>query len=926
LADFNEAFERFCEAERLRSEITLTRPSAFEVDDPAPHKAWLAAYGHQFLTLKDSQRLLLARWLPLFRPATQSETTGQKLIGHLRKLTGAIGACSTHRYDKLLSRVLSALPESELKKWTKMAEDITADVSWLARLNPMRIRRRRSVQAFLRKHGSGITRDRTFTLVYAGRLEQQWRPLRAALAKVHQDLHLPSVALDAGPTLKHDADATLGVVKEVSDLASHLASAPWVDTMDKAAVLGTREAMLKLFSTFDAAFARFEARQASLSALDNLTSWVGPEWIQQCRSAISNNEQNHSRIQPIRQALPSLTAYQQFRGRAQRLSPQALAAFALLRTKETLLDALPNASLEGEVRRILNREARLGWKRAVEEAEPDLHLEHSDIESKVASLAALDREMRNLNQAMLKDDFEIDGIRRASEWEDITRLTGQRARRLREFIELGAGLGLMKLRPVWLMNPDVASRVLPLKSALFDSVIYDEASQMPVEHALPTLFRGRISVVSGDEKQMPPTAFFASRVESDEAEVFDGETLDEDASEEEREVFEETWNRREIKDCPDLLQLARTNLPTAVLQIHYRSAYRELIGFSNACFYGDHLSVPVRHPESTIRSVRPVEVIRTDSLYQDQTNRGEAVRVVEVLAEMWRRPYQDRLSVGVVTFNRKQADLIEELLEERAESDSAFREAYRQERERYEAGEDMAVFVKNVENVQGDERDVIVFSSTFGRNSQGTFRRMFGVLGQKGGERRLNVAVTRARQKIIMVTSMPIGDISDLLNTHQPPATPRDFLQAYMEYARAMSSGEFDTARALLRRITVARDGPRAAGRIRTEDGFSASVAEYVRSLGWEVSPSAEEDAFGLDFAIENPTTGLYAIGIECDAPRHHLLERARAREVWRPSVLRRAVPVIHRVSSHAWYHSPQLERERLRAAIQTALKVEEAA
>ena len=285
-----------------------------------------------------------------------------------------------------------------------------------------------------------------------------------------------------------------------------------------------------------------------------------------------------------------------------------------------------------------------------------------------------------------------------------------------------------------------------------------------------------------------------------------------------------------------------------------------------------------------------------------------------------------RPSVGVVTFNRKQADLVQDALEQRAEEDAEFREAYRQERERVEDGEDMGVFVKNVENVQGDERDVIVFSSTFGRNSQGTFRRSFGVLGQKGGERRLNVAVTRARQKIVLVTSMPIAEISDVLSTHRPPSTPRDFLQGYLEYARCVSSAEFDSARSLLRRMTVRRDGRTVARSQAAEDGFSQSVAAYIESLGWALVKSSDDDAFGLDFAIEDPKTGLFAIGIECDAPRHELLASARAREVWRPSVLRRAVPKIHRVSSHAWYHFPEEERQRLSDAIDSQLKREEAA
>ena len=920
LADFGEAFATFCECERIRSEVLLSRPAEFEVDDPAPHRTWLAAHGHQFLSLNDPQRVLLQRWLPLFRSTNSDEPAARKIFGHLVKLVQALRAAPAAAFDKKLSPVLASLSTKELDDLASRTIEALAPATWWQRLSIGRHLRRRSVAAFLVRNGDLGTTQRFADLLRATRLEQTWKPLRTALAKINGQLRLPEVAADAGPTLSRDATAGAEAFKEIGQLANGLASALWVDKVDGAATAGTKEAFLKLFATFDSAFARFEVRQASNVALNALASWANPEWVQRCAKAIAANEPNEPRIRPISQALPTLPAYQYFRGRARRLSSEALAVFVLLRAKEERLTSVPLSGLEGEVRRVINREARLGWKRAMEQSDPDLQLERAEIESKVVSLAALDVEMRELNRQLLKDDFDVAGIRRMSEWEDITRLTGQRARRLREFIEVGTELGLMKLRPIWLMNPDVASRVLPLKSGLFDTVIYDEASQMPVEHALPTLFRGRISVVSGDEKQMPPTAFFASKIESDEAEVFDGEEPSEDATDEERDAFDETWNRREIKDCPDLLQLARANLPNASLQIHYRSAYRELIGYSNACFYGNDLSIPVRHPEATIKSVKPIEVIRVDSVYMEQTNPGEAARVVEVLADLWDRPYTERLSVGVVTFNRKQADLIEELLEERAETDEAFREAYRQERERTDGEEDMGVFVKNVENVQGDERDVVVFSSTFGRNSQGTFRRAFGVLGQKGGERRLNVAITRARQKIIMVTSMPVGEISDVLTTHRPPATPRDFLQGYMEYARLMSAGQFDTSASLLHRMAVSRDGRRSATRAKLSDGFGKSVAGYVESLGWRLASSSEDDAFGLDFAIEDPSTGLFAIGIECDAPRHVLLSSARAREVWRPGVLRRAVPTIHRVSSHAWYHEPDLERQKLSQAIESAL------
>jgi hypothetical protein len=443
---------------------------------------------------------------------------------------------------------------------------------------------------------------------------------------------------------------------------------------------------------------------------------------------------------------------------------------------------------------------------------------------------------------------------------------------------------------------------------------------MPVEYSLPALFRSKIVVVSGDEKQMPPTSFFASKVENDEAAIFDGEEPEDAASEEERDVFTENWNRREIKDCPDLLQLARSVLRSRTLQVHYRSEYRELISFSNASFYGNRLSVPVRHPDDIIRKIRPIEIIRSDGVYKNQTNPKEAADVVDYLSNLWEGASPP--SAGVVTFNRKQADTIEDALEERAEDNASFRDALMRERERAEGGEDMGFFVKNVENVQGDERDVIIFSTTFGRNEHGVFRKSFGALGHAGGERRLNVAVTRARKKVVMITSMPISEISDLLTTRRGPRVPRDYLQGYLEYARTVSEGAGDSGRTLLDRMVTDKGAEHDLGN-HEDDGFTKSVEDFIEAQGWTPAKARDGGAFSLDFAITDPRTGLYAIGVECDAPRHRLLEKARAREVWRPNVLSKAVPHIHRVSSYAWTHSGDVERQRLKEAVENALRSE---
>ncbi len=221
--------------------------------------------------------------------------------------------------------------------------------------------------------------------------------------------------------------------------------------------------------------------------------------------------------------------------------------------------------------------------------------------------------------------------------------------------------------------------------------------------------------------------------------------------------------------------------------------------------------------------------------------------------------------------------------------------------------------------MQGDERDVIIFSTTFGRNEHGSFRRNFGVLGQHGGRRRLNVAITRAKRKVIVATSIPIGDVSDMMSTHRPPMTERDYLQGYLEFGRAITAQDLDTARSLCRRMVT--EGKRTEERNHDlGDGFKCSVERFIREIGYDPVSGERGDAFNVDLAIVDPNTGLYGIGIECDAPRHQILARARARELWRPQILSGTVRSLHRISCAEWYERRTYEQERLRAAIASAL------
>jgi hypothetical protein len=716
--------------------------------------------------------------------------------------------------------------------------------------------------------------------------------------------------------------SALVVLGDAANITQAIDDSPLGNAFVAAIANGSANALHDLMADVQRLEERGKAYRHSRSCLTTLQSWMQPEWTALVQRSLSANGDVRPGLQLLLEASQRLRPYQLFRARASQVPAEALQVFEHLAKHRGTLRILASQAPEGDVghvvRKVLRREALLGWKSRLEAAEPSLLSDGQEMAAQVKQLAKLDAALQDLNKTRLANDVPLHEISAAGEWADITRLTGPRAVRLREFFRRGQLLGLLPLRPVWLTTPDVASQLLPLDKSLFDLVIFDEASQMPVEYALPSLFRAKTSVVSGDDKQMPPSSFFASRIESDETEVFDGDMPDEHTTDQERDAFEQAWNRREIKDCPDLLNLGDAVLRRSTLQVHYRSAYRELIGYSNAAFYKNELGVPVRHPDEAVRAAKPIEYLDVNGVYANKTNPDEARKVVEVLADLWLTGSAVPPSVGVVTFNLNQAELIDQFLEERAEADAQFRTAYIREQDRVDNGEDMSVFIKNVENVQGDERDLIIFSTTFGRTIKGSFSRNFGVLGQKGGERRLNVAVTRARQKVIVVSSIPVDEVSDMLRTRGKPETPRDYLQAYLHYARLVSEGHLEESRRLASRLVTAGSVAESSGG--TLDGFLDSVATFIRSLGYEPVNTANDPILGVDFSIRDPVTGLFGVGIECDPPRHRLTQRARAREIWRPRVLQRAYRVVHRISPYAWYHDRDRERERLRKVLAGAL------
>lgn len=927
-----EALTDFQDAERRRDEVLRVTPPAFEVEDPEPYDAWLANHATRFEAADDATYEVAGRWTGHFAPANTAlpvsaprraagdEPAGPRLIVQLNWVLVSLAAVESSESDARLLAKLVAKPASLLTARLQDVTRATAPVTFLQSMSPARWAARRRAKGLLKELGEEPTESRLVALQSALALETVIRPDRHSVQSVQRTLAVTERRPLVTPAeIEHEAREVLARLRPIAELVGAAVAFPEPERMLAVLRSGRRDSWVAFRAELSGAFERCTARVASLAALDATAPWLGDNWLAEHRAVITGGKAARGGIDAILGALPTVAAFQTFRARAKSVGDDALRVFRALAPRRSVLEGLPPARQASAVRDVLRRELYLGWKDRIESERPALLLEREELAQKVARLAEVDTALRERTRSLLASDIDPATLGSAAEWEDITRLQGRRALRLRELLPRGAELGLFRLRPVWLMNPDTASRLLPLRAGLFDVVVFDEASQMLVEHATPTLFRARRAVISGDDKQMPPTSFFRGRSDGDDDEEFDVSDVDDEATSTERALAEETWNRHEIKDCPDLLALAGGALPRTTLQIHYRSKYRELIEYSNAAFYAARLSVPARHPDAEVVRVRPLEVIRVDGVYEAQTNPAEADRVVAWLAEHWTEPAADCPSIGVVTFNRKQADLIEERLEARAARDPAFLAAYAREQNRRQNGEDMGFFVKNVENVQGDERDVIVFSTTFGRDRAGAFKRVFGVLGQAGGERRLNVAVTRAREKVVLVTSMPIGDISDMLATRRRPDRPRDFLQAYLDYATKVSAGELELAR-----IATERLGTREAGRTRTaeHDAFVEAVEGFVSGLGYEVGREHDGDTFGINLAVVDRRTGQYGLAIECDSPwdQQGHLRTARARELWRPSVIRRAIPATYRVWSQAWLRATEEEQQRLRVALEEAL------
>ncbi len=437
---------------------------------------------------------------------------------------------------------------------------------------------------------------------------------------------------------------------------------------------------------------------------------------------------------------------------------------------------------------------------------------------------------------------------------------------------------LFKSVKIWLLTPEVVSEIIPLEKGIFDLVVFDEASQMYVEKGIPSILRAKKVVVAGDNKQLRPSNLGTGRV------GFDEDDLPEDA--EVSAALEEE----------SLLDLARFKYQPVMLNFHYRSKYEELIAFSNYAFYQGRLHVS---PNMETAQKPPIEVHKLeDAVWADRSNYAEAKYIVELLKSFFKER-KDNETLGIITFNVNQRDLIDDLIDEECAKDAEFAIQIRTELARRQDGEDIGLFVKNIESVQGDERDVIIFSIGYAKNENGRLIRNFGWLNQRGGENRLNVAISRAKKKVHIVTSITPSElqVEDAKNDG-----PR-ILKKYLEYAFAVSAGDEDAAKQVLHSFV---DEAHPGEVVSFDSIFEEQVYDELTRLGYQVDTQVGIGGYSIDLAIKKE--GNYALGIECDGRLYHSSKSARERDYHRQKYLESRGWRIHRIWSTNWWKHPELE------------------
>ena len=447
---------------------------------------------------------------------------------------------------------------------------------------------------------------------------------------------------------------------------------------------------------------------------------------------------------------------------------------------------------------------------------------------------------------------------------------------------------ILKLCPCMLMSPISVAQYLEPGKITFDTVIFDEASQIPTAEAIGVLARGRNAVIVGDPNQMPPTNFFQVMQTEDEKALFDAS--------DDGIVYDDLESI--LDDCLAI------NMPSMYLAWHYRSHHESLITFSNRSFYDGKLYT-FPSADNRISKVTLVDAGGTFDRGKKRVNEVEANAVVDDIYKRFKDSSGAPCSIGVVTFNINQQNLIDDLISAKCAEDRQFEE--------WVYGQEEPVFVKNLENVQGDERDVIYFSVAYGKDEEGKIYMNFGPLNRDGGWRRLNVAVTRSRDEMKVFSSLRPEDIKINDGSSDGVIAFRRFL----DYASGNNAWDYD--------LVVGSGTDNQSPVIDRSAAFTGVADEIIRRLeaeGYSCDRNIGKSSFKVDIGVaDKETPDVYRLGILLDGPSYFASKTTSAREVSQPSLLKGLGWKLLRVRVIEWWESPDRVMDEI---IKTLNKVEE--
>lgn len=498
-------------------------------------------------------------------------------------------------------------------------------------------------------------------------------------------------------------------------------------------------------------------------------------------------------------------------------------------------------------------------------------------------------EIFNLETKIINETKNIIGIHNEQNFADFTHngnlmkikksLISKRKRPIVQFWELYS-IELRAIFKLFLMRPEIMTTLIKVENKI-DITFIDEASQIFIEHSIPIITRTKKTVILGDEKQLKPSDFFNGHI-------------DEESNDDETYYDE----NNEIS----LLNHTKDKFFNIMLKNHYRSNYEELIGFSNQKFYNNELQFISKNITDKIdKAIEYINV--SDGIYDHQVNENEANEILKTLIRISNQQQYNNKSVGVITMNAKQKTLIQEKIDRYARENLSFNFWYQKKLDQ-SSGNDF--FVKSIENVQGDERDIIIFSTNFGKNLDGKTNLNFGPVSNSGGENRINVAITRAKDKMFVISSLDINSLITSIENKNLKYNGSLILAQFLEYAKSKSQN------------------PGLKFNLNKELNFDSELeADVYKKLNtyfktkynWKIYPQVETSKYKIDLVIVDNNEKIIC-GIEVDGATFHSSRHARVNDIMRQEFLENRGWTLFRIWSTNWFSDSDKELKLLEQKI----------